>query len=159
MKVLTQDYVAKISMATPLQLVIINYEIIIDYLNCSKNYIDNKEDIKTFHFNINKARDFLGELRAGLNMTYDISYELMSIYNYVDKLLAFVLFNRKVCNIDEAIQILQKLMSSWIKIQDEEEDKSPSMQNTQHILSGITYNKNGLLNEYVEPDLDRGFKA
>lgn len=159
MKVSTQDYVARISVASPLQLVIINYEIIIDYLNCSKHYINDKNAKNEFIFNINKARDFLGELRASLNMQYEISYYLMSLYNYVDKILAFSLFNKNLNYIDKAIFILEKLLNSWVKIQSDEEDKTPVMENVEHIFSGMTYNKNGTLNEYVDTNSERGFKV
>ncbi|MDE6181733.1 MAG: flagellar protein FliS, partial [Eubacteriales bacterium] len=75
-----EDYVAKISSASPLQLVIINFEIIIDYINESKKYINTKD--KNFDFNVKKSRQFLMELRSSLNMEYEISENLMSIYNF-----------------------------------------------------------------------------
>ncbi len=50
-----QDYVAKIASASPLKLVIINFEIIFDYLEESKKAINNE---KEFDFYILKARQF-----------------------------------------------------------------------------------------------------
>ena len=69
-----QDYVAKIANASPLKLVVINFEIILDYLKESENTINNE---KEFDFNILKARQFLSELRASLDMQYEISTYLI----------------------------------------------------------------------------------
>lgn len=158
MKISIEDYVARISIASPIQLVIINYEIIIDYLKCSKHYIEYKSN-KDFIFNVNKAREFLGKLRDSLDMSYEISYSLIKSYNYIDKILAFYLFNKQEAYLDKAIEMLQKLLDSWLKIQEEEVDKTPIMKDAQQIFSGITYSKDGTLNEYIPFDSDRGFQV
>lgn len=157
MSISKEEYVSRIASASPLRLVIINYEIILNYLEESKKYIDTT-DIK-FDFNIRKARQFLAELRSSLNKKYEISLYLLSLYNYIDKQLAMFLFNKNISYLEEVINILNNLLEGFNGIEDFEEDKSPIMENTQSIYAGLTYDKNGKLEEFVYTSKNRGFKA
>lgn len=156
MKLSKEDYVARIASATPLQLVIINYEIILDYLDTAEKNIN---DEKVFDFNLIKARDFLLELRTSLNMTYNISRNLMSLYNYVDQQLSYYKVNKNQEHLTECKKVLDELLEGWKAIEKDEKDKTPLMQNTEHLYAGLTYGKNGKLSEYVDTDSKRGFKA
>lgn len=151
-----QDYVAKIANASPLKLVIINFEIILDYLEQSKISI-NKD--KEFAFNILKARQFLLQLRYSLNMKYEISKYLLTMYNYVDRQLAKFLFNKNLEELEEATKILKTIMSGFEGIKDQEKDKKAIMENTDTIYAGLTYGKNGKLEEFVDVKHNKGFKA
>lgn len=152
-----EDYVARISTASRLQLVIINFEIIIDYINESKNYIGTKS--KEFDFNITKARQFLMQLICNLNMEYNLSYDLKNIYNFIDYELAKYLFNEKVEIANDCINILSEILNSFKYIEKNEKDKSPIMKTPTKIFAGLTYDKNGKLDEFVNTDINRGFKA
>lgn len=152
-----EDYVARIATASPLQLIIINFEIIIDYINKSKKYIKTKD--KNFDFNIQKARQFLLELRSSLNMEYEISFNLLAIYNFVDSQLAKYLFNENIEIANDCIKILNNLLEGFKAIEEQEENKSSLMENTHQIFAGLTYNKNGNLEEFIDTDTNRGFKA
>lgn len=156
MKYSVEDYVAKISNASPLQLVIINYEIILDYLDSSKECVD---DDKKFTLYVNKAREFLAELRASLNMKYEISFQLMSLYNYVDQQISYYIFNKKEECVKNCENVLIPLLEGWRAIEKDETDKTPLMSNTQQIYAGLTYGRNGQLSEFVDTDVKRGFKA
>lgn len=152
-----EDFVAKITNASPLELIIINFEIIISYVNESKNYIETKN--KKFDFNVQKARQFLLELRSSLNMNVEISYELMSLYNFVDSQLAKYLFNENIKIADDCINILNNILAGFKQIENKHLDNQSLMENTQQIFAGLTYNKNGALEEFVDTDNNRGFKA
>lgn len=156
MRISTQDYVARIANANQIQLVLINYEIILDYLNAAKNSLDNKEDMD---FDLRKARQFLNELRLSLDMQYTISRYLMNLYIYVDGELAYCQFDYKISHIDEAVKVLSSLLESWREVEKNEKDKTPLMENTQQLYAGLTYSKDGSLNEYMDSDVNRGFKA
>lgn len=151
-----EEYVAKIATASPLRLVIINFEIIFDYLDQSKQNIDNS---KEFQFNIFKARQFLSELRASLNMKYEISSYLLTLYNYADMKIAKFLFSKNINDLEEATSILKTIMSGFEEIQDKEQDNKPIMENTDTIYAGLTYGKNGQMQEFVDTDYNKGFKA
>lgn len=151
-----QDYVAKIANASPLRLVIINFEIIFDYLEQSKQNIDNE---KEFDFNILKSRQFLSELRGSLDMQYEISSYLLTMYNYVDRQLAKFLFSKKIEDLEAGTKVLKTIMSAFEEIEHQEKDKSSIMENTDTIYAGLTYGKNGQLQEFVDIKHNKGFKA
>jgi len=156
MGICTEAYVARIANATPLQLVIINYEIVIDYIKDAKKNIN---DDKKFNFSVLKSRQFLNELRISLNMKYELSRNLMGLYNYIDRQLAYFQFNKKLEHAEESLKIMKELLEGWKAIEDKEEDKTPIMQNTQQLYAGLTYGRNGRMNEYVDTQVNRGFKA
>jgi flagellar protein FliS len=150
----TDEYVLRITNATPLQLVIINFEIIEDYINEAKTV---RDDEKKFSFNVQKAREFLREMKLSLNMEYEISRTFRSLYNYVDTLLAKFLFNKSDDTSNEALKILSELRGAWQEVK--EEDAKPVMENVQQLYAGLTYGRHGELNEYVDTGSNRGFKA
>ena len=151
-----QDYVAKIANASPLKLVIINFEIIFDYLQQSRQTIHNE---KEFDFNILKARQFLSELRGSLDMQYEISSYLLTMYNYVDRQLAKFLFSKKIEDLEAGENVLKTIMSGFEEIEEQEKDKSSIMGNTDTIYAGLTYSKDGRLKEFVDVKQNKGFKA
>jgi flagellar protein FliS len=147
----TDEYTARITNATPLGLVIITYEIILDYIKEARN--DNSLPVE-------QARKFLSSLRTSLDMQYDLAYNLMSLYEYVDKMLARYYFNaNKKEYLDECEKVLKPLLESWKKIEKEQTGENAVMDNVQHIYAGLTYGRNGRLSEYVDTDSSRGFKA
>lgn len=151
-----QKYVAKIASATSANLVVINFEIILDYLQQSKQTINNEKD---FEFNISKARQFLTELRCSLNMQYEISSYLLTMYNYVDRYLAKFLFSKNLNDLEEAEKVLKTIMSAFVEIENKNDDKTKVMENTDAIYAGLTYGKNGMLSEFVDVKSNKGFKA
>lgn len=156
MKVNKSDYTVRIANATPTQLVVITYELILDHISEAK---DNISDEKEFDKLVAKAREFLLDLRASLNMTYEISATLMPLYDYIDKLLAKTIYKKDTAVLAECEDILNSLLGSWKKVEANEEDKTPIIENSQQLYAGLTYGRNGHLNEFVPEDTNRGFKA
>ena len=140
--------VARIVNASPVQLVVISYEIIIDEL---ANIIDGNSK------SVEKAQSFLKELIVSLDMNEEISSNLMSLYIYTNKLLMRYRIKEETKYIEEAKKILETLNEAWTEIA-KKEDKVAVMQNTDTIYEGLTYGMNGL-NETVLGRLNRGFKA
>ncbi len=155
-KLTTEDYVARIASATPLQLVIISYELIIKYVDDAVDCIDNA---KLFEFNLNKARAFLDDLKNSLDMSFEVSRNLMSLYNYVGQQISYFMFNKENSHVEEIKKVIGELLDGWKTIENEEKDKTPLMENAQQLYAGLTYDKRGNLSEYVETDVKRGFKA
>ncbi len=155
-KLTIEDYVARIANATPLQLVIITYELIDKYIDDATDCIDNK---KMFEFNLEKARAFLDDLKNSLDMSFKISGNLMSLYNYVGQQISYYMFDRNTEHVTEIKKVMDELLDGWKTIESQESDKTPVMENTQQLYAGLTYDKSGRLSEYVETDVKRGFKA
>jgi len=158
-----KNYSAKIANADPLGLVIITYELILSNTSealKAKNSAAAKKSLL-------KARQFLAELIAALDLSQDVSKNLMSIYIYVNKLLIEGELKANSGKrsqmqkpIDEANSILNELLESWKKLEESDEvDKGEKiMPGALKLYAGLTY-KDGELTEFVDYDEKRGYKA
>ena len=145
----SEDYVARISEATPLGLLIINYELLLSHIEAAK------KDESDFSDEIQKSKDFLLVLIKSLDFEYDISKDLYQIYSYVNTLLIKSEFSGDKTHLDEALNLLSMLLSSWRELTSIE-DAKPVMENTSKIYAGLTY-KNGELAEFTPDEEIRGF--
>lgn len=157
-KELVQAYTARISQASRSELVVIMYEIAINNLqSATKAYWDG--DMAVYVKELKQARKFLNELMASLNYSYKVSYELMSLYIYVNKAIITALFKKVPDTLDSAISILNKLMSGFIEVS-RMDTSGPVMQNTQQLYAGLTYGKSSLNEVSVDPrEQNRGYKV
>ena len=151
------DYTARISNASPLQLVVINFELIIDNIHDAVSAYE-AGNTESFAKHINSARDFLNLLMTSLDMSYSLSSDLMRVYIYVNGLLikSDVLNSTKPAR--EARKLLKVLLESFRSLADLGSNDEPVMENAQQIYAGLTY-KDGKLSEYIMEETDRGFKA
>ncbi len=155
MKVNKADYVARIANATPLKLTIITYELTLAYIAEAADSETEKEVGSA----VTKARAFLADLRNSLDMSYEISGSLMPLYIYVDKLLAANLYSKNIDTLNECTKILTSLLGSWNKLDEQLGDEAPIVENSQQLYAGLTYGRNGQLEEYMPDSHNRGFKA
>jgi flagellin-specific chaperone FliS len=147
----TADYLLKISNASPVDLVIINYDILIDDINEAVRNHGLNPDI--YISGINGARDALVELIGALDATSPIYKDLYPVYEYVNTLLMGALIYEKKANLEEALQLLGLLRDGWIKARDSEPDGTAVYKNKPKVYSGLTYGKKGPEDfEDINPD-------
>ena len=158
-----KNHTAKITTADPLGLVIITYELILTSVSEALAAGETSAAKKS----LLKARQFLAELIAALDMKHDISAHLMSIYIYVNKLLIegelkangskFDLMQKPL---NEVTAILSDLLKSWRALAENKDiDKGEKiMPGALKLYAGLTY-KGGELAEFVDYDEKRGYKA
>lgn len=151
MQLTKEDYVALVTTATPLKLVIINYELIAHNLHEAREYIDDGNKEK-FEYHVKRSQDFLMVLMSSLDMTFDISADLMKIYRYVNKLMIQAVIKKDGNLVCEACDILSSLLDGWRMLEKLEAkdlyNKEPVMNNAKKLIAGITY-KDGKLIDYV----------
>ncbi len=155
---LIKAYTARISQASRSQLVVIMYEIILSDIESAKKHYEAGQ-IDSYTRELKHAQRFLNELMATLDYRYELSYQLMSLYIFINKTIITAIYQKKSDNLTDAEAILKILMDGFKGII--KEDKSgPVMQNTQQLYAGLTYGK-GVLNEtYLNPnEQSRGFRA
>lgn len=156
MKLQKEDYVVRISNATPLQLVIISYELCLDFMACARDSFGT--DAEQFEKNIKKAQEALAQLTSALDLQYDVTQNLLTLYIHVNQLLNTAYFSRDMQSLAEAEKIMSALLSSWKELERSQPAGVPVMENAQRVYAGLTYT-NGGLDEYIEDDGKRGFKA
>lgn len=150
-----QEFQTRIVNAGRGELLILNYEILIAQLEDALHCLQQEEEDEFSRAMIN-AHKLLRELSGGLDFSYDISKELMSIYIYVNKKFIDASIHKSEEAVKEAIKILDVLLSGW-KLVDATED-APIIGNGQKVYAGLTYGKNKL-NETTDTSYQRGFKA
>lgn len=77
-----KDYTLRVSQASPCELVVILYDIILDDIDAAKSAADagNKSG---YQAELTHAGKFLNELMGTLDFSVSLSYHLMSLYIYI----------------------------------------------------------------------------
>ncbi|MCL1846289.1 MAG: flagellar protein FliS [Defluviitaleaceae bacterium] len=155
-------YVMRISQASPAGLVVINFEIILDYLNEASANVSDKE---AFRAAIQKAKDGLEQLIQSLDFDVPLSHDFYEIYKYAQKLLCDVHFSsdgEAACSVlKEVAELMEILLEGW-KVAAEKADaegiSEGAPENAPKVYAGLTYGKDGSANEYIDEN-NGGFMA
>lgn len=157
-KEMTQEYCARVTQANKTELIVIMYEIFQTETDYAKEAYENG-DIETFVSSMKNAQKFLNELMGSLDYRYKISYELLSIYSFVNRTLLASIAKRRPVDLEGIQRVMENLRTAFEGIS--KEDKSgPLMENTQKIYAGLTYGR-GVLNEiaFNVNEVNRGYRA
>ncbi len=142
-------YTGKITSQSMTGIVCTMYEIFFEYLEDCRDVVDIA--------NIRQASKVLLHLKDALDFNYKISFELLSVYDYCDRLLSKAVYTNNYEHIKEAVKLMNKLYESFLEV--DRQDKSQSaMSNSQHMEAGLTYGKTDV-NEFLSESDNRGFFA
>ena len=152
-------FTRRITSANKSEIIVIIYDIIQENLALAKKALA-EGDRETYRNEIKQAISFVKELLVSLDMNYEVSKNLASLYIYVSRCLNFALVSGKKEEIEAAGKVLRKLGESFREVAKTDRSE-PVMGNTQQIYAGITYGKGLSLDEtLVNPNSEgRGFRA
>ena len=153
-----QAFTARVTQASRSELIVILYEMTLTEIAEAKEaYL--AEDLTLFDKELKKAQKYITELTASLDYKYTISYDLLSLYLYINKRIITAIVKRNPVSLDSAESVLRKLLVGFEGVS--REDKSgPMMSNTQKLYAGLTYGKGKLNETYIDPsNRSRGFIA
>lgn len=152
-------FTRRITSANKSEIIVIIYDIIEENLALAKKALA-EGDRETYRNEIKQAISFVKELLVSLDMNYEVSKYLASLYIYVSRCLNFALVSGKKEEIEAAEKVLRKLGDSFREVAKMDESK-PVMENTQRVYAGITYGRGLDLDEtLVAPAMEsRGFRA
>lgn len=139
-----QEYSARIVQANRTELLVIIYEIIQEELSLAIEAY-NKKDGTLFKVSMKSAQKFLNELMGTLDYRYEVAYNLMSVYKYVNKVIIEDIMKEQIDQISECIDIIGNLKVAYEGIVPQDHS-GPVMINVQKVYAGLTYGK-GTLNE------------
>ncbi len=151
-------FTARVTQASRSELTVILYEMILTEIKEAREAFE-QGDLKAFDKELKLAQKYITELQATLNYSYSISYDLLSLYLFVNKSIIQAIIRRIPDTLDSAESVLKKLLVGFEGVC--QSDKSgPVMRNTQQLYAGLTYGK-GYLNEtFIDPsNKSRGFIA
>jgi flagellar secretion chaperone FliS len=102
----------QVSTAKPEELTLMLYNGGIKFLQQSKMAIESK-DLEKANSLIMKTQDIITELMVTLNMDYEISTSLLSLYEYMKERLIEANMKKDIELLDEVIEMLQELRTTW----------------------------------------------
>ncbi|WP_113672799.1 flagellar export chaperone FliS [Vallitalea guaymasensis] len=152
-----KTYQNKIINANREQLLIITYELFMSEIDKSIEAINN-EDEDTFNQCMTKVHKLHRELTDTLDMSYEISRYLLSLYIYMNKKLieASIQFNIEPLT---EVKKLANILLDGFKEAAKGQNSKLLIKNSQKLYAGLTYGK-GTLNETIINEVEsRGFKA
>lgn len=153
-----KDYARRISQANRTELVVITYDIIIDGITEAAAEL-SAGNTAGYRACLKRTQRFLAELMSALDFRYAVSRNLMSLYEYVQRVLVSSEVGGEDRGLDSARRVIDGLRSSFAQIA-VQDDSGAVMENAQNIYAGLTYGR-GSLNE-INPDVNsqnRGFLA
>lgn len=98
--------------ARPEELTLMLYNGIIKFANLAKIFIEAKNVEKTHHA-IVRAQDIISELNITLNMDYDISKNLRSLYEFMNARLMDANIKKESSILDEVLEIAEDMRDTW----------------------------------------------
>lgn len=134
----------RIAQSSKSELVVITYEIILNYLDTAKVALES-ENMEEFVFNLKKAKQFVNDLSSVLDFSQKISFNLMNIYMFADRCLIKSIVKRQDCNLDVVESMLNKLKQGFEEVSKSDES-GMMMKGGEQIYAGLTYGR-GVLNE------------
>lgn len=152
-----QAYTARIAQANRSELVVIIYELILESME-SAGLAYEAEDLEGFVADMKKAQLYLNELMGSLNYQYAVSFDLMQLYQYVNKQFITSITRREPVETEGTKEVLQGLLKGFEEVA-KQDTSPPVMERKQQLYAGLTYGK-GTLNEvFVDVNEQKSFKA
>lgn len=113
--------------ATPEGLTLILYNGCLKFMKEGIEAIE-KKDYEAANTNLQKAERIITEFRVTLNMDYDISHQLMPLYNYAYDCLVEGNMKSSVDKVNEAKDIISGLRDAWVQaMKKARADKGPGV--------------------------------
>ena len=137
-----KNFSMRISQSNKTQIVVISYEIIINYIDSAIEDFD-KGDERGFVHNLQKAQQFVNDLTSALDYSCKISYDLLSLYSFANRCLIHSIAGKKKDNLDSVRNMMDKLRDSFDKISSQDTSGS-AMENADTVYAGLTYGREAL---------------
>ncbi|MGN0318352.1 MAG: flagellar protein FliS [Lachnospira sp.] len=153
-----KSYSYRISQASRTDLVVIVYDIAIEYLENAAVAFDDG-NLTEARKELRMALRCIDQLLVTLEMNSEIAINLHLIYNHIKRTLINAEVSHNTSELARVEKLLAKLRASFYEISRQDES-GPLMKNTQQVYAGLTYSNGGYSNENLtDPVENRGFKA
>lgn len=101
-----------VNTAAPGELTLMLYNGCIKFVNLARKGLE-ENDIALKNTNIQKAQDIVRELMVTLNQDYEISKQLMPIYDYMNRRLIDANVKNDSTILDEVEELMSDLRNTW----------------------------------------------
>ena len=152
-----RDYARRVSQANRTELVVVTYEIILEELALAQKALASGEKEEARN-SIKSAQKFLAALMSALDHKYTIARNLMSLYEYVQRILVASDVGGEDRGIASAVRVIDGLRVGFEGIVDSD-DSGSVMENSQDVYAGLTYGRLGHNEMNLSDGSNRGFLA
>lgn len=104
-----------VNTASPGELTLMLYNGCVKFINLAKNAIQSK-DIENKHKNILKAQNIVHELMVTLNMDVDVSKNMMSMYDYINRRLIEANIKNDIAILEEVESLVTDFRDTWKQV-------------------------------------------
>ncbi|MDN5313248.1 MAG: flagellar secretion chaperone FliS [Thermoanaerobacteraceae bacterium] len=101
-----------ILLASPQKLLIMLYDGAIRFIKAARKAMEEK-DFEQVNYNLCKAQDIISELNCSLNMDFDISKNLRSLYDFINNKLIEANIKKNPDLLDEIEPMVEDLRNTW----------------------------------------------
>jgi len=152
---LKQQFTLRITQANQTELVVILYEMLLEYMKEAKSACEEKE-WNEYHRALNRGKSCVSELIQTLDFTYELSYQLRQLYLYVNQELIKADVRRTTESFQGIEVVIGGLRESFQELS-QKDTSGPVMKNTQSVYVGLTYGKTQL-QESMRGSDNRGYR-
>lgn len=105
----------QVQTASPGELTLMLYNGIVKFVKQAKNALEAGETEKA-HVSIIRAQDIITELMVTLNMEYEISQQLMPLYDFMKRLLIEANLQKDLAKLSEVESMAAELRETWMQV-------------------------------------------
>lgn len=152
-----QQFTLRITQANKTELIVILYEMILEYISDAKKALAERE-IEEFRESLRKVRGCLRELNLSLNLDYELAGRLLSLYMYCNRELTKADIRKEEEPLTHICMVVEKLLAAYRELA-KQDTTGAVMQNSQTVYAGLTYDRNSLSEDMTDQGANRGFRA
>ena len=146
-----QQFTLRITQANATQLVVILYEMTLQYLDDG----EQAQDATQLTEAVRRARGCINELMNSLHREYSPAAELSRLYLYCIRRLAVCEARGDRGALQDVRKVIGPLCDAYRQIQDQN-TAGPVMNNSQTVYAGLTYGRNQLTENMADQGTNRG---
>lgn len=146
-----QQFTLRITQANSTQLIVILYEMTLQYLADGEQAVDDAGLVEAVH----RAGGCIKELLNSLHREYSPAGELSRLYLFCLRRLAVCEVRRDRTILEEIRKVIAPLCDAYRQIQDQD-TSGPVMNNSQTVYAGLTYGRNQLTENMADQGTNRG---
>jgi len=113
-----------VTMAHPLELIVMLYNGCIKQLKLTRMAM-NDQKFEKANITSQKAQDIIIELMRSLDLSYEISKELINLYEFLHREIMQINVSKNIESIEPLVEILTNLRDTWVQVQKECKTTNP----------------------------------
>ena len=157
-----QTFSYRISQANKTQLIVIMYDMAIQYVSDAiENNYETQAEKDEYESDVVQVKRVVDSLVTSLDMQYEVSVQLYNIYLVMQRYLVKAVAkkdNNTIMLLESVKKMLETMRKSFYELS-KQDDSEPLMKNTQQVYAGFTYSNDGGSNEYSKGYENRGYKV